>query len=303
MAGYVALVKGFYAEEGLKVERLKPLETRKAVEQGRTTRLWAETDTGLIESDFGYFDTDGLHHMAAGRVDDYIVDGIHYGCQSVMVAPESSFKSVADLKGKKIEVAGDWRQPFLLHEHSWVNEWLKAPGFDGPRDLSVATIPWESLPKLNDYVTEGFKTGKFDAVAVADPRTLLLEDKHVARRLITQNDSTYNKEYCCLLVIKRSIVDTQPEKAARIVRAFRRARQWTAQNPQTAVIAARAADLYPVPVPVEASAKAVVSTTFDGQLDLAQALEGSFRQRIQSGGIKTDKTPEELVRLHYRRIE
>ena len=37
---------------------------------------------------------------------------------------------------------------------------------------------------------------------------------------------------------------------------------------------------------------------FDSQLDVAQALERAFKTRIESGAIKTDKTPQELVRLY-----
>jgi ABC-type nitrate/sulfonate/bicarbonate transport system substrate-binding protein len=98
-------------------------------------------------------------------------------------------------------------------------------------------------------------------------------------------------------------VDSQPDKAALIVRAFRRAKQWTAQNPSKAVIAAQAAGYYPAAVPVEPSANRVVSFGFDREVDLAQSLERSFKDRIAAGTIKTDRTPQELVRLYYRRIE
>jgi ABC-type nitrate/sulfonate/bicarbonate transport system substrate-binding protein len=152
-------------------------------------------------------------------------------------------------------------------------------------------------------VAEGFKTGKFAAVAAGEPRPLLLEDKQLARRLVTQNETTYNNEYCCLTVIKRSIVDHDPETAAKIARAFRRAREWAGQHPRQAVLAAQAAGYYGAAVPVEPSVKAVQSLGFDSQLDVAQALERAFKTRIESGAIKTDKTPQELVRLHYRTLE
>lgn len=125
-----------------------------------------------------------------------------------------------------------------------------------------------------------------------------------ARSVFTQTyQAPYNQEYCCMLGIKRSIVDGQPDKAVLIVRAFRRAKQWTAQNPTRAVIAAQAAGYYGATVPVEPSANRVISFGFDREVDLAQLLERSFKERIDMGSIKTDKTPQELVRLHYRRIE
>ena len=142
-----------------------------------------------------------------------------------------------------------------------------------------------------------------DAVAVGEPRPSLMEDQHVARRLATQNDTTYNNEYCCLTVIKRAIVDNDPETAAKIARAFRHAREWAGQHPREAVLAAQAAGYYGAAVPVEASVKAVKSLGFDSQLDPALALERAFKTRIESGAIKSDKTPQELVRLYYRKLE
>ena len=300
---YAVLVKGFFAEEGLRVRGIAALDNRTAVSEGRSHRLWVKTDAGLTEADFGYFDTDQLHHMVAGNVDYYIVDGNHFGCWSVMVAPDAPIQSAADLKGKTIEILPFAVEPFLLHGHMWLHHWLKAPGLDAPRDITLTTMPWEALPSLNDYAAEGFKTGKFDAVAVGEPRPSLMEDKHVARRLATQNDTTYNNEYCCLTVIKRAIVDNDLETAAKIARAFRHAREWAGQHPREAVLAAQAAGYYGAAVPVEASVKAVQSLGFDSQLDPALALERAFKTRIESGAIKTNKTPQELVRLYYRKLE
>jgi hypothetical protein len=86
------------------------------------------------------------------------------------------------------------------------------------------------------------------------------------------------------------------------VRAFRRAKQWVAQNPTKAVIASQTAGYLPES-PVELSANFAVALEFDRAVDLEQMLERSFREQIEAGAIKTDKTPAELVRLHYRRIE
>jgi ABC-type nitrate/sulfonate/bicarbonate transport system substrate-binding protein len=300
---YAALVKGFFAEEGLRIRGIAALDNRTAVTEGRSHRLWVKTDAGLAEADFGYFDTDQLHHMVAGNVDYYIVDGNHFGCWSVMVAPDAPIQSAADLKGKAIEIGAFAVEPFLLHGHMWLYHWLKAPGLDAPTDVTLTTYPWEALPNLNDYVAEGFKTGKLAAIAVTEPRALLMEDKQLARRLVTQNDTTYSNEFCCLTVIKRAIVDNDPETAAKIARAFRRAREWAGQHPREAVLAAQAAGYYGAAVPVEPSVKAVKSLGFDHQLDVAQVLERAFRTRIESGAIKTNKTPQELVRLYYRKPE
>jgi ABC-type nitrate/sulfonate/bicarbonate transport system substrate-binding protein len=179
------------------------------------------------------------------------------------------------------------------------NRELRAQGVDPARDVTFAPIPWEALPKLNEYVAEGLKSGKFDAVGGEDP---LIGLRQVARPLFTMYQAPYNQEYCCLFVIKREIVDRQPDQAALIVRAFRRAKQWVAQNPRRAVIASQTAGYLPA-TPVEFSTNFAVALEFDRAVDLGQMLERAFREQIEAGVIKTDKTPAELVRLHYRRID
>jgi ABC-type nitrate/sulfonate/bicarbonate transport system substrate-binding protein len=44
---YAALVKGFFAEEGLRVQGVAALDNRTAVAQGRFHRLWIKTDAGV----------------------------------------------------------------------------------------------------------------------------------------------------------------------------------------------------------------------------------------------------------------
>jgi len=301
---HAALVKGFFAEEGLRVQGMMA-DIRSAVEQGKPHFLWVKTDQGLTEADFGFMDIDQLHHMAAGKIDYYIVDGMNFGCMEVMVPLDSPIKSTADLKGKRVEMNPWWVAPFrAVQGLTFVNQELKGHGLDPAKDVTLTPMPWEALPKLNDYVAEGFKTGKFDAVGVTEPQPLLLREQKLARSVFTQTyQAPYNQEYCCLLGIKRAIVDGQPDKAALIVRAFRRAKQWTAQNPAKAVIAAQAAGYYGATIPVEPSASRVVSFGYDREVDLAQSLERSFKERIDAGTSKTDKNPKDLVRLHYRRIE
>jgi len=71
LAMHAALVKGFFAEEGLNVQGMM-VDVRTAVEQGKPHFLWVKTDQGLTEADFGFLDIDQLHHIAAEKVDYYI---------------------------------------------------------------------------------------------------------------------------------------------------------------------------------------------------------------------------------------
>ena len=85
------------------------------MEQGKPHDLWVKTEQGLTEADFGYLDLDQLHHLAAGKVDYYIVDGMHFGCVEVLVPLDSPIKSAADLKGKTIAMPPNWVTPFFYY--------------------------------------------------------------------------------------------------------------------------------------------------------------------------------------------
>ncbi len=304
LALHAALVKGFFAEEGLRVQGMM-VDVRSAVEQGKSHFLWVKTEQGLTEADFGFLVIDQLHHLAAGKIDYYIVDGMNFGCEEVLVPLDSPITSAAELKGKTLATPPNWVAPFFAAHGTWTTrQELKTAGLDPDKDVTMAPIPWDALPKITDYVADGFKTGKFAAVGAAQPVPLLLREQKVARPLFTQTyQAPYNQEDCCMLGIKRAIVQSQPEKAALIVRAFRRAKHWVAQNPTKAVIAAKAAGYYGATIPVEPSANEAVSFGFDREVDLEQMLERAFKERMDAGVIKTEKTPKELVRVHYRRIE
>lgn len=113
----------------------------------------------------------------------------------------------------------------------------------------------------------------------------------------------YNREYCCFFGIKREIVDRYPDKAAAIVRAFRRAKQWVAENPARAVITTQAGGYYPAALPVQAAASSAAALGFDRKVDVGENLERAFKDRMDAGFIQTDKSPAQLVRLHYRKLD
>ncbi|MBV8097316.1 MAG: hypothetical protein JOY71_30180 [Acetobacteraceae bacterium] len=69
------------------------------------------------------------------------------------------------------------------------------------------------------------------------------------------------------------------------------------------MLAAKAAGYYGAAVPLEGSVKAAQILRFDSAMDVGQSMERALATRIESGAIKTDQTPQELVRLHYRNLE
>jgi ABC-type nitrate/sulfonate/bicarbonate transport system substrate-binding protein len=91
-----------------------------------------------------------------------------------------------------------WVAPFrTVHGLTFVNEELKTYGLEPTKDVTLAPMPWEALPKLSDYVAEGFRTGKFDAVGVTEPQPRMLREQKLARSVFTQTyQAPYNQECC-----------------------------------------------------------------------------------------------------------
>jgi len=298
----VALLKGFYAEEGLKVEAY-PYDLVTSVEKDKA-RWLVKTPEGLREPDFGVVPVESLHNVVNGKIDMYIVDGYNYGCMELMVPPDSDIKSVADLKGKKIAINPWWVSPFQRpHGLSFVDSSLRMAGINPEQDVAIEPIPWDAFKDLASYIQEGFKSGKFAAYGGTDPGPILLRGKNIGRYVVSNTwTQPFASSYCCLLGIKRSLVDNHPEKAAAIVRAIRKARLWTAENPEKAIAIAQAGGFYPAEVPLIPSAERVKSYGYDRQPDIAKELERYFREKIESGIIQADKTPQELVKLHYRQM-
>ena len=141
LALHAALVKGLFAEEGLSVQGMTT-QVRSAVEQDKTHPLWVKTDTGLTEADFGYLEMDLLPNMTAGKIDYYIVDGMNFGCEEVLVPLDSPIKSAADLKGKTLAIPPNWVAPFFATQGTWTtHQELKAAGLDPSKDVTMAPIP------------------------------------------------------------------------------------------------------------------------------------------------------------------
>ena len=70
----------------------------------------------------------------------------------------------------------------------------------------------------------------------------MLRETRLAGPVLTQtHQASYNQGYCCFIGIKPAIGDSHADQAALILRAFRHARQWTAQNASKAVVATQAA--------------------------------------------------------------
>lgn len=208
---YVAYEKGFFAEEGIDVELI--------TSDFEPSKIGLNNGTiSTVNGDFQFFPAiqEGIGMS--------IVDGLHQGCIKVEVLPDSEFNSVEDLRGKKIgvdEIGGTPHQVALL--------WLARAG--------IASTEVEFLP-FNDGTleVEALKQGAIDAAALWDPYASVVENEGDGRVLLDIGaDEPFAGHYCCFLYASNKIIEEQPELIAAELRAYHKAQQWIAENPQEAV--------------------------------------------------------------------
>jgi NitT/TauT family transport system substrate-binding protein len=212
----VAFEKGFFKEEGLKVE--------------------------LIKTNF-----DSLaHQFAAGQIDGVTADhrifgiisrglkvkliaGLHSNCVRIITASGSSIKSVRDLKNKTIGIEAIGNGPMVV-----ASRLLRNNGIDTSHQLTWKVIPEGEL--INALVA-----GKIDAAAVwesakpaSTPGNIALIFSTAQNKSFLHNHNGYQHFYGSFIGLSERLIKREPQKAAAVSRAWLRAAQWVGENQEAA---------------------------------------------------------------------
>ncbi|MBV9009250.1 MAG: ABC transporter substrate-binding protein [Verrucomicrobia bacterium] len=208
---FTAVEKGFFQEEGLDVTLVKC--------------EWANYKDVLA---LGGFDI--THHLVMyflkpieQGLDVKFTGGIHRGCLRVQTGVNSTIRSVADLRGKRIGVPGMGTPPFIF-----ANRVLGAHGIDAAKEISWRVFPAGELGLALDK-------GEIDAIADSEPiGSLLLAQGKVKNVADQANDAPYKDEYCCAVIVSGKFLAAQPKAAAAATRALLKAAKWVEANPAAA---------------------------------------------------------------------
>lgn len=208
---FMAIEKGFFAEEGLDVELVRC--------------QWATYKDALA---LGRFDV--THHLVMyflkpieQGMDVKFTGGIHRGCLRVQAAAKGDIRTVADLKGKTIGVPGLGTPPFMF-----ATRVLAANGVDPSRDVKWRVYPAGELGLALDREL-------VDAVANSEPvGSLLLADGLVRNIADQAKDAPYKDEYCCAVLVHGKFFKEKPEASAAATRALLKAAKWVDTNPAAA---------------------------------------------------------------------
>ena len=211
---YIAYEKGFFAEEGFDVNLISAdTETRKIGLNNGTIPI--------VNGDFQFFPS-----IEQG-VKVKVVDGLHKGCIKIVVPANSSIKSAADLKGKKIGVDEIGGTPYEV-----ASVWLENHGVIAKDNKDVTFVPYSD----GNLEIEAAQKGDIDAAATWDPfGSLAVKNKGFKQIFDLSTDPIFADKYCCFLYASDKVLKENPEKVAALLRAYHKAQDWIHNNPEEAV--------------------------------------------------------------------
>jgi NitT/TauT family transport system substrate-binding protein len=241
----IAHAKGFFAEEGLNVE--KPT----------LIRGWSQLAEAFIAKSFD------LAHLLF-PIPIYmrynlnfpvkVVAWNHLNNSGLTVGKKSGITSTADLGGKQIAI------PHWYSQHNIVLQLiLRAHGLEavaqdrkaalGPKQVNLFVMAPSDMPPA-------LQTGAIDGYIVAEPFNaageLLAEGK-----IIRFNGDVWKNHPCCVAVMHEDTVAGKPEFAQKAVNALAKAQLWTMKNKEEAArILSKDGNDY-IPLPAEVLARSM----------------------------------------------
>ncbi len=205
---YIALEKGFFAEEGLDVELV--------------SGTLDENKTGLATGEFVVTNGDFQWFPSIQQgIDLKIIGGLHKGCIKIVVPPNSPIKTVADLAGKNIGVDEIGGTPMSVASIA-----LADVGID-----PTTGVTWKPYPL--DQLVEGVNKGEVDAFAAWDPYgTFAVDNNNYVTLVDIATDPLFAGKSCCFLYASGKAIEENPEKVAAIARAYEKSTKWIKENPE-----------------------------------------------------------------------
>lgn len=287
----VARERGFFAAEGLDVELL-PVDFSPGHEH---SNAWVVGANGRQQADIMILEYPALADMALGKLNYYVVGGEHSGCKQLIVPSQSSIRTLVDLKGRRIGLPSS-SQDRLIWEY--LTRQVGVSG-DSLRWVTVA-VPLGGSEELV-FVKSEFAAGNLDAYVTSDPAGEVLINEGAARRLASNTwTAPLNGWYCCMVALRREVLDAHPEVAKAIMRAYRRSAAFIQQNPAEAVALSVNAGYMARETPQEVCARLLREYVWTATGRIEEDLERYFQMLIEAGRLPATASPRELVTRVYR---
>jgi NitT/TauT family transport system substrate-binding protein len=290
----VARERGFFAAESLDVELL-PVDLSAGHDH---SAAWLSGATGRVATDLMFLEYPGLVDLATGKLDFYVIGGEHSGCKQLVVPTASSIRTLAHLKGKRIGLPSSG-QDRLMWEYL-----TRQVGVDGGSLQWVpVAVPLGGSEEL-EFVKREFAAGRLDGYAASDPAGEILISEGVARRVVSNTwTPPVNGWYCCMIALRREVLDAHPEVAGGVMRALRESAAFIEQNPAEAVRLSVDKGYMARDTPQDLCARLLREYVWTGTGRIEEDLERYFQLLIEAGRLPASSSPRELVRKVYRKPE
>jgi NitT/TauT family transport system substrate-binding protein len=192
--------------------------------EGFTDIHYVDTKIGEIAHSVG----SGTVDMSLGYVQQFLVRieagdpitmvaGVMVGC--IEVFAQDGIRSIAELKGRRVGVRG-------VADHGLLSVMIAHVGLDPAKD-----IEW-----VNDASpAKAFVDGKIDAFETVPPGSQEMRARHIGRVIVNNAvDRPWSDYFCCMLGVNREFVRNNPVATKRALRAFLKATDFCAADPERA---------------------------------------------------------------------
>jgi NitT/TauT family transport system substrate-binding protein len=174
---------------------------------------------GSGEADFSMADAPSWVMGVDAGVPLVVLSGIHPGCYDLFAKNE--IRSISDLRGKSVAVAGAGRRGFVASMAAQV-------GLDPRRDIKFVELP--SAEGMRQ-----FEEGKVDAFLGFPPEPRELRAKKIGHVVVsTLTDRPWSSYFCCMVGANRQFVEKNPAATRRALRALLKAANVCALDPDKA---------------------------------------------------------------------
>lgn len=150
-----------------------------------------------------------------------VLSGVHAGCYELFAYDD--VKTITDLRGKRIAIPG-----IGSNAHMLMASMLAYVGIDPRKQVS-----WVTGKKYDDSVP--FMNHDADAIMAFAPLPQQLRAKKIGRVVLnTTFDRPWSQYFCCVVLGQRDFVSKYPIATKRALRAFLKATDVCAQQPERA---------------------------------------------------------------------
>jgi NitT/TauT family transport system substrate-binding protein len=150
-----------------------------------------------------------------------VLAGLHGGCYELFA--NERVRAIRDLKGKRVAATA-----IGSAEYYFIAAMVAYVGLDPRKDIEWVITSYDGM-------TEYFLEGKVDAVLAFPPQPYDLRMKKVGRVIVnTAQDRPWDQYFCCMITGRKDFVVKNPVATKRAVRAFLKAADICAREPERA---------------------------------------------------------------------